>query len=369
MYEENDLVRIGKRENNKKRSYLVVNRLQGKHIPVKPSMALTMFQSLGRLVDAEYGSERLLLIGFAETATAIGAAAAAYTGGYYMQTTREQILGVSYLYFSEAHSHATEQKLVKEDLEAVIDQVDRIVFIEDEVTTGNTILNIIRLIDGQYPGKIKFSVASLLNGMDEESGKVYETYGIRTHYLVRTSHHKYGAIAEKSENDGACYVEDSGVCCRPYRELVYAGYPDARRIVRAEDYQKACESLWLQIRADLDFTDAHRILVLGTEEFMYPGLFVAYRIEESGKQVLFHATTRSPIVVSREETYPLHVRYQLSSVYDKDRTTFVYDLDQYDLVLIITDSGCEDKSGINGLVNALSRCGNSNLCFIRWCSK
>ncbi len=39
MYKEEDLVRIAKRENNTKRKYLVVNRLQGKHIPVSPKNA------------------------------------------------------------------------------------------------------------------------------------------------------------------------------------------------------------------------------------------------------------------------------------------------------------------------------------------
>ncbi len=48
--------------------------------------------------------------------------------------------------FSESHSHATEQKLVKTDLDKIIGKTDRIIFIEDEVTTGNTILNIVRLI-------------------------------------------------------------------------------------------------------------------------------------------------------------------------------------------------------------------------------
>ena len=38
-YVESDLVRIAKRENNTKRNYLVVNPLQGKHIPVQPSKA------------------------------------------------------------------------------------------------------------------------------------------------------------------------------------------------------------------------------------------------------------------------------------------------------------------------------------------
>ena len=33
-YVENDLVRIAKRENNIRRKYLVVNPLQGKHVPI-----------------------------------------------------------------------------------------------------------------------------------------------------------------------------------------------------------------------------------------------------------------------------------------------------------------------------------------------
>ncbi len=369
MYKENDLVAIGKRENNKKRNYLVVNRLQGKHIPVKPSAALAMFQYLGRMVQSEYGDERLLLIGFAETATAVGAAVSACSGGYYMQTTREKIPGVSYLYFSEAHSHATEQKLVKEDIENVINKVDRIVFVEDEVTTGNTILNIIHLIRRLYPEKVKFSVASLLNGMSKDSKEIYETNGIRTHCLLKTNHDKYGAIAESFRNEGDYCIENSETCLSACKEIRYTGYLDARRVVLADDYQKACDCLWLQIKSGIDFQDADSILVLGTEEFMYPGLFAASKIEQLGKQVLFHATTRSPIVTSKEQTYPLHTRYQLNSVYDKDRTTYVYDLRHYDLVLIITDSQGEDQEGINSLANALSSCGNNKLFYIRWCCK
>lgn len=99
MYLESDLVRIGKRENNKKRNYLVVNRLQGKHIPVLPSEALSMFDALAEIIEKEYSGEKLLLIGFAETATAIGAEAAIKLGAQYIQTTREIVQGVSYLFF------------------------------------------------------------------------------------------------------------------------------------------------------------------------------------------------------------------------------------------------------------------------------
>lgn len=101
------------------------------------------------------------MIGFAETATAIGAQAAITLGTKYIQTTREVIPDARYLFFSEAHSHATEQKLVKDDIDRVINDIDRIVFIEDEVTTGNTIMNIIKIITKEYQKKIKFAVASV----------------------------------------------------------------------------------------------------------------------------------------------------------------------------------------------------------------
>ena len=68
MYKENDLLQIAKRENNNKRNYLVINKLQGKHIPVEPSQALGMFKELAMLLKKAYTNEKILFIGFAETA-------------------------------------------------------------------------------------------------------------------------------------------------------------------------------------------------------------------------------------------------------------------------------------------------------------
>lgn len=62
-YQQKDLVRIAKRENNTKRNYLVVDPLQGKHVPVEPSKALNLFKSLAEKLQGKYEGERLLLIG------------------------------------------------------------------------------------------------------------------------------------------------------------------------------------------------------------------------------------------------------------------------------------------------------------------
>ena len=141
-YNKSDLVNIAKRENNNKRGYLVVNPLQGKHVPASPTDSFRLFHQLSNLIADKYDKESTLIIGFAETATAIGACVAADLDMHYVQTTRECIEYVDYIFFEESHSHATEQKLVRNGIERLImkGKIKRIVFVEDEVTTGNTIL-------------------------------------------------------------------------------------------------------------------------------------------------------------------------------------------------------------------------------------
>lgn len=386
MYTEAELVRIAKRENNTRRKYLVVNRLQGKHIPVSPKEALQMFRSLAELIKEAYPSERLLMVGFAETATAIGAAVAIECQAAYMQTTREVIDGVDYLYFSESHSHATEQKLVKTDLDKIIGKTDRIIFIEDEVTTGNTILNIVRLIQKTYAKPVSFAVASILNGMNEEALENYQNLKIPVHYLVKTTHDTYTEIAEQYQADGICHI-----CTKPQEEEIQrqkemrqqkkatqqiemqeiSGWINTRRLHVADTYQQACEQLWKEIQQKYHYIKetetGRRILVLGTEEFMYPALYVGAKLEEAGYTVRMHATTRSPIAVSKEEKYPLHTRYELASLYDKNRITFVYDLTEYEEVLVLTDAQNQETEGWESLQRALALNQNRQIRGIRWC--
>ena len=378
-YQQKDLVRIAKRENNTKRSYLVVDPLQGKHVPVEPSKALNLFKSLAEKLQGKYEGERLLLIGFAETATAIGAQAAITLGTKYIQTTREVIPDARYLFFSEAHSHATEQKLVKDDIDRVINDIDRIVFIEDEVTTGNTIMNIIKIITKEYQKKIKFEVASLLNGMTEESLKIYQDEKIELHYLVKTDHSGYGAVAEQYRCDGLyiCAIPENHThesadidvqSEKNMREHIISipGWMNARRFVDAKQYEAACRKLAETVIAETGVKQGERVLVIGTEEFMYPALLTGYEIEKMGCVVRCHSTTRSPIAVSTEEEYPLHCRYELRSLYDPDRKTFIYDLENYDRVIVMTDAALASLKGLETLIYAL-RMKNENITVIRWC--
>ncbi len=250
---ENDLA-IAKRENNQKRNYLVINRKQGKHHPGKPGEMFDMCNRLAELVKKAYTGQKLLIIGFAETATAIGAALAAELNSLYLQTTREDTSGVSYLYFFEAHSHATEQKLIREDLKtAVADGIDRIVFAEDELTTGNTILGAVDVIRQTFSQEfsirnIGFSAVSVLNSMDEKAFERYRIQGIDLHYLVRTDHSEYSRIAEHYEPDGEYYEPsfdeiDSAQTDGTVTEFVIPGPVNARRLLSGTEYRRQCVML------------------------------------------------------------------------------------------------------------------------------
>ena len=152
-YTEKDLLKLAKRINNPKRNYLLVDPLQAKHMPVSPSAALNMMKALGRKV-AELYPETRLVIGFAETATAVGAVTAGCISDdcVYIHTTREEMSEVGgWIEFLEEHSHAAEQKLASEKLKELFASTETIVLVDDELSTGKTTVNIVENLMEVYP--------------------------------------------------------------------------------------------------------------------------------------------------------------------------------------------------------------------------
>lgn len=376
IYEEKDLVRVAKRDNNTKRPYLLVDPLQGKHIPVSPAESLELFSCMGEMLSETCRGERLIVIGFAETATAIGAAAAIFCPEvkFYLHTTREAVEQEGeVLYFSEVHSHATEQKLSAARLDEVIGNADRIVFAEDEVTTGNTIMNLIRCLRERYPeNSLKFGVISILNGMNEEQKARFEREEITIMYMKKLISADYERLLEAYSYEAENIIGNCRTSDMTCKGKSFSGKQDPRLGVKPEEYQEACGELadsciqWMMDEGEK--LAGKRILVLGTEEFMYPALHTAGKLEqECGCQsVRFHATTRSPILPSPEEEYPLHSRAELKSLYDGERTTFIYNLEEYDAVLIISDAEEVSQEGLLSLKEALAQAGNKSVYIAEW---
>lgn len=381
-----ELARLARRDNNTRRPWLLVNPLQGKHIPCSPSVTFSLFSRLSSKVYAAFKEETLLVIGFAETATAIGAAIAACApqNAFYLPTTREDIPGTDpekdYLFFSETHSHATEQRLCRKRLDDMLEQVDRIVFAEDEVTTGNTILQAVDALTGAYPHKsLNFGVASILNGMEASHHETFRKRGIPCIYLAPLQNESFSQRVSQYNCDSAlCYRADSGKAGDPAvsqavssAQAVFA-YENLRLGLPTFPLLQSCMTLTSEILRGIDRTamKGARVLVLGTEEFMFPPLFLANFLEQNlgCASVSFHATTRSPILPCSDPDYPISARYGLHSVYDSQRTTYIYNLTAYDRVLIIhdgQDAGLAEQ-GLADLCQVLRQKGCADISIFQW---
>ena len=349
------MIKVCKRENNKKRNFLVLNDTQCKHFPSSPTKALEMFRELADSLPSVYENSKVICVGFAETATAIGLEVAKVKGYPYIHTTREP-LDCKTFNFSEEHSHATSQTLAHVNF----NEYDRVLFIEDEITTGKTILNIIDILSKEFP-EIKYGVASILNGMNVEQMDTYLSRDISVCYLQKVDSVGFSESADKIVVNGDKHVLKEGSDYEGV-EIAVVGKMNSRKVIDTLDYTMrltlACEGICSNV---IGLPKGSDICVIGTEEFMHPAITLGSYLENKGYNVVSHSTTRSPIEVSLNKGYPLTSRWELPSVYDDTRTTYIYNLKKYDRVVIVTERGtCVDV-----LVKALRDVGNTDILLVR----
>lgn len=357
-YTKETTLRVAKRYRNAKRAYLLVNPLQAKHMPVSPTEALTMMRTLGEGLRQEFPGARLVL-GFAETATALGAAVASRLGPdcAFLTTTREAGEGPGWVRFLEEHSHAAEQKLWGGDLDALLQETDTVLFVDDEISTGKTLRNMVAQLTRRWPalGEKTLVAASLLNRVTPEQEEALADAGITCRCLVRLP-----------QEDRTAQVADWTVTEAPpavpqnlsFRQemLPGEGLLDPRKTLRIGAYDGSCQAVAevMLSRALGPVETLGKTLVLGTEECMYPALRLGERLERLGAEVCCHATTRSPIGLCDAPGYPIRSGWKLPSFYEEERTTYVYNLREYDTVIVLSDTKKTDLRAIQALASVLT---------------
>lgn len=357
-YTKETTLRVAKRYRNAKRAYLLVNPLQAKHMPVSPTEALTMMRTLGAGLRQEFPGARLVL-GFAETATALGAAVASRLGPdcAFLTTTREAGEGPGWVRFLEEHSHAAEQKLWGGDLDALLQETDTVLFVDDEISTGKTLRNMVAQLTRRWPalGEKTLVAASLLNRVTPEQEEALADAGITCRCLVRLPQEDHTAqVADWTVTEAPPAVPQN----LSFRQetLPGEGLLDPRKTLRIGAYDSSCQAV---AEAMLSHTlgpveTLGKTLVLGTEECMYPALRLGERLERLGAEVCCHATTRSPIGLCDAPGYPIRSGWKLPSFYEEERTTYVYNLKEYDTVIILSDTKKTDLRAIQALASVLT---------------
>ncbi|MEV5783111.1 phosphoribosyltransferase domain-containing protein, partial [Streptomyces sp. NPDC052287] len=140
---------------NPRRAHLLVSNVLGKHVPQSPSVVYGYGFALGRRVRELLGTEdarAAVVLGYAETATGLGHCVADGVGlAPYLHSTRRPVPGVTPAGgFEESHSHATSHLLLPQD-PGLLAGGGPLVLVDDEFSTGNTVLNTIRDLHARHP--------------------------------------------------------------------------------------------------------------------------------------------------------------------------------------------------------------------------
>lgn len=351
-----NIITVEHRSNNPKRDYLFVNRIQGKHIPCSPSKMIDMCKDLADEVNKQQEYKNILVVGFAETATAIAHFVAKELNNckYVMCTTREDMssVGRQLITFEEEHSHATTQMLYTYNNECGqidLKSIDFILFVEDEISTGNTILNFIKAFRKQnvIGDNVEFGVASICNWQDDKNRNLFKQENIKRYYLISGELKDVNAKLAISANDIITDMSNNRrlISFKPIKQLVFnTGYFNNCRLGRLPD------SAILPMELLRKFTGIKNttVRVIGTEECMAPSIELGYYLEvEKNNKVICHSTTRSKIDIMRtvgnKDSF-IDSGINIPSVYEKDRDTYIYNIDnRTEYTIVVTDKDVNSK--------------------------
>jgi hypothetical protein len=349
---------------NPQRAQLIISRLLGKHIPVPVADVLNAGHCLGDAVREACAGQTPVIVGFAETATGLGhavASVAAADGGaapYIHTTRRPAATGPSSVTFFEEHSHATGHTL------AVLDEQPfragtPLVLVDDELSTGKTVVNAIRALHERWPRR-HYVVASLIDSRTPAQCAAVEA-DIRQLGASFTS-----VMLFTGDIDLPADVLEKAA-------VVRAGLPpDLNSPVNAP-----AEVHTYDVALDIATTAAHgwdrddetrlrahaarlaerlpvardgRTLVLGDEEFMYFPQLVAAAL---GDEVRTSTTTRSPAVTVDRAGYPLRTGLTFPATEDAGRVAYAYNVAHsqenepgnapgFDDIVFVTDAALAD---------------------------
>ncbi|MGW2176742.1 phosphoribosyltransferase [Streptomyces sp. NPDC001732] len=351
---------------NPKRAHLLVSNVLGKHVPQKPSVVYGTGFELGRRVrellgDAEAG--RAVVLGYAETATGLGHAVADGLGvAPYLHSTRRPVEGVAQAGgFEESHSHATSHLLLPEDPELLAAEVSDgpLVLVDDEFSTGNTVLNTIRALHERYP-RSRYVIVALVDmrspGDRERLTEFAAETGARIDLVARSAgtvvlpkgvlekgralvaaHEPKPADAARTpaSSDPTRAPEPSGTAgatgaagavrvpeaedgaasevrtCTRVDLRWPAGVPDGGRHGFTPAHRAVLEPALPVMAARIAeaLGDARRVLVLGFEELMYAPLRLGTALEDRlDAEVRYSTTTRSPVLAVDDPGYAIRSR-------------------------------------------------------------
>lgn len=353
----NEIFSLAKRDNNPRRNYLIVNKAQSKHTPSDPRDTVKLCTEMGEEMRKIYPNGECLAIAFAETAVGIGALAASALGErcFLMSTTREQLPKYrTFISFEESHSHAPVHKLCERgDID--YGRFGHVFIIDDELTTGNTVKAIAKHIREMCTAKISVHVFAASRESIAALGDIgIEVYAKYTYDMITKTDFPDEFSADKPALSRSPDFNIELNSLYDIRE----GAPCAKLF---EECERLCETIAERLESVL--SQVKTVEVIGTEELCLPPIVLGNMLAERGFDVRVHGVTRSPILPSDADNYPINSRSVLRSLYERERTVYLYNSVKSDLSIVITDAASADAPAVFALCGA---CGGERVAFVNW---
>ncbi|MFE6161017.1 phosphoribosyltransferase [Streptomyces sp. NPDC056486] len=366
---------------NPKRAHLLVSNVLGKHVPQRPSVVYAAGRDLGVRVRALLGdaeARRAVVLGYAETATGLGHCVAdGLALAPYLHSTRRPVDGVrSAGGFEESHSHATSHLLLPED-PRLLTRDGPLVLVDDEFSTGNTVLNTIRALHQLFPRERYVIVALVDMRSPQDQGRLADfarEIGARVDLITMASGtvslpdgvlEKGRALVEEYEAAAAALPaprREGGSVTRV--DLGWpAGVPDGGRHGFTPGHRAALDAALPEMAgrvaealapdAEAPGTLPRRVLVLGFEELMYAPLALGVALEERlppgdagdarAAEVRYSTTTRSPVLAVNDPGYAIRSRLVFpahDAPADGPGERYAYNVagGDFDAIVIVVDS-------------------------------
>ena len=303
--------------NNPRRGFLIVSRVLGRHLPARPSAVRAASDALALRVPTDLPGP-VLFIGMAETAITLGKAVhgawCRQTGrddALYLHSTRQQIGREPLLRFSELHSHASAHLLYAPDLPHWphdLASIKSLVLVDDEVTTGNTFVNLVARLAPHLPALERVEVAVLTDWTGDDDFLSALPADAQCRALLE------GRLSWQGE---PCEGGPPPACTGKLGTL-----DQRRNLGRLGSTDQHFDFSEISQRAAQGGPQA--LHVIGTGELHYPALLLGELLEAQGHDVLLQATTRSPARLGAAIT----AIAQLEDNYGTGVANFLYNADQ-----------------------------------------
>jgi hypothetical protein len=288
---------------NAKRPYLFVSKVLGKHWPCAPRVMAETHLALARKLGSQ--PNPILFLAMAETAIGLGRGVfdswldltcASECEALFSQTTRYNLGRKIALKIDEPHSHARDHLVYEpegEEAQQIFAQAQTLVLVDDEISTGRTLLNLAQAYAAKNTNLQKIILVCLTNWLSESAREALidlapKTVKVMEFVSLLDGEFEFQKLGKPAASTLVRSVGDFSLKSNLLANYGRLGLTPQMAKALAQKAQRAAQ--------ELSFQPA-QVRVVGTGEFLHEPFVLAKTLEQEGIKTIFQSTTRTPIAL------------------------------------------------------------------------